>query len=383
MVQLANVSKLLYCSTEKESFLLNLTLDDEDRAKLREGRRTVRQHLRDAFAKGSRQYFGVVIAPRFFTQGSFAYKTINEPAWVPPQQMDMDDGCYLPMSFVKGSQPSQAASLFFEFVDVALASLAAEQGWRLVEKPTCSRLVIGVDAHIDVPLYAIPDREFLTLDEAIQKRADSLNREEAKIDRWDQLPSDCVLLAHREEDWKVSDPRKIHNWFVDAVDVYGEKLRRMSRYLKAWRDHHRPHLDSVSSILLMACAFKVFEEIGRRDIPDREDAALLRVLDRLPDLLAGPVSNPADKAENLDARLGDEERKVAISMARDFRDHLRLAVEHCMDRDVAVSEMRAVLGVRVPDRPDLISLTESARAQVRSHAPRIVAAPTVGRSTSG
>ncbi|WP_327211829.1 MULTISPECIES: cyclic GMP-AMP synthase DncV-like nucleotidyltransferase [Pseudomonas syringae group] len=37
-------------------------------------------------------YEGAVPKPRFFTQGSWAYKTLNSPAHMPPQQSDVDDG---------------------------------------------------------------------------------------------------------------------------------------------------------------------------------------------------------------------------------------------------------------------------------------------------
>src|SRR5260370_13448828 len=112
-------------------------------------------------------------------------------------------------------------------------------------------------------------------------------------DRWDTLPSDCVLLAHREDDWISSDPRKIHDWFIDAIHIYGSVLRRVCRYLKAWRDHNQPHLDDVSSILLMVCASQAYEHLGRPNVPSRDDLALLRVAARLPRLLAGSVYNPA------------------------------------------------------------------------------------------
>lgn len=272
---MANVSKLLHTTTDPETFLENLTLDASDSEKLRVARRDIRAFLKEWFATQSRQRLGVVIEPRFFTQGSVSYKTINNPIYVPKQQMDMDDGCYLPLNFVRGAQPSDAASLFFNFVDEALRQLAKEKGWRFVEKPTCCRLVIADDAHVDVPLYAIPDREFQSLEKATHARADTVFREMAADTalRWEDLPPDTVLLAHRENDWIASDPRKIRRWFLDAVEVHGEILRRVCRYLKGWRDYNHPTLDGVSSIILMACAFEVFEEVGARDMPSREDLA--------------------------------------------------------------------------------------------------------------
>jgi hypothetical protein len=154
---MANVSKLLHASGEAECFLKQLNLTNTDRATLMEARTKVRQCLRNAFAVVTKAELGVSVRPRFFTQGSFAYRTINDPCWTPPQQVDLDDGAYLPMTFVHGVQrPSVAAAAFFKVVDAALEKLATEESWKFVRKPTCARLVISSNAHIDVPLYAIP-----------------------------------------------------------------------------------------------------------------------------------------------------------------------------------------------------------------------------------
>lgn len=381
---MANVSGLLYRRGETPSFLDNLQITEDCHAELREARTKIRQCLRGEFGTASKAGVGFTVRPRFFTQGSFAYRTINDPAWTPPQQMDLDDGTYLPMTFVHGAKPSVAAAAFFKIVDRALQALAKSEGWTFVEKPTCARLVISDYAHIDVPLYAIPDAQFMllekaakakTLDGAFDARADS-------IDRWDALPSDSVLLAHREEDWVASDPRQINDWFIGAVDVYGERLRRVCRYLKAWRDHHQPNLDRVSSILLMVCAWRAFDDFGRPNVPERDDAALLLVARRLPILLAGPVENPTDPDEKIDARLGDAERRVAITMAEGLASELGEIVEKCFDPSDAVRRLQALFGDRIPNRPSLVDVTKAAHAEVRSHDRKISAAPVVGKSTS-
>ncbi|AMS45201.1 CBASS cGAMP synthase [Aminobacter aminovorans] len=383
---MANVSKLLYSSTASAPhFLANIKAEDDD---LRLARQLIRDHLRAAFDKGGVAAFGLAIRPRFFTQGSHAYKTLNDPAWTPPQQKDLDDGCYLPMSFVKGlgpvgrSKPSVAADAFFKFVDKALIELAAQhEGWRFVKKPTCARLIISKSAHVDVPLYAIPDAEFAQLQERVNKHV-LASKDAKRPDRWDALPEDAVLLAHREEDWIVSDPRKIHTWFLEAVDTYGEALRRVCRYLKAWRDHHQPHLDGVSSILLMACAFMAFEEKTRQLLPNREDEILLLVVKKLPTLLNQDIPNPAVSSENLN-RMAAEQRKLAVSKAEEFRTRLSRAVTTSTVAKDAVANMMSIFGERLPDRPDLVTIAETATVTVLSQPRKEVAAPVVGRSTSG
>ncbi|MDO8396533.1 MAG: CBASS cGAMP synthase [Bradyrhizobium sp.] len=381
---MANVAKLLHSNGDAPSFLKNLQLDDNGHSELKAARAKVRRCLRAEFAKASKAEFGVTVQPRFFTQGSYAYKTINEPAWTPPQQKDLDDGAYLPMTFVQGAKPSVAAAAFFTVVDRALQELAKTEGWKFVRKPTCARLIISNDAHIDVPLYAIPDAQFMLLEKALQARTfdGALDARADSIDRWDALPSDCVLLAHREEGWKASDPRKIHDWFVDAVELYGERLRRVCRYLKAWRDHNRPHLDGVSSILLMVCAWEAFEDLGRPNVPDRDDKALLSVAERLPRLLAGPVCSPTDPDEKICARLDDDDRRVAVQMAGQLQATLTEIVEKCFDPNEAVRQLNGLFGDRIPDRIDLVDVTKAAHAEVRSHPVRIAAAPEVGKSVS-
>jgi hypothetical protein len=381
---MANVAKLLHSYGEAPSFLKNLQLTDDDHSELKAARAKIRRCLRSEFAKTSKAELNVAVQPRFFTQGSYAYKTINEPAWTPPQQMDLDDGAYLPMTFVQGVRPTLAAAAFFTVVDRALQELAKAEGWKFVKKPTCARLIISKDAHIDVPLYAIPDVEFVLLEKAAQARTfdGAFDARADAIDRWDALPPDCVLLAHREEGWKASDPRKIHDWFVNAVVVYGERLRRVCRYLKAWRDHNRPDLDGVSSILLMVCAWEAFEDLGRPNVPERDDQALLRVAERLPRLLAGPVCNPTDRDEKICARLDDADRRVAIKMADEFQATLTVIVEKCFDPKEAVRQLNSLFGDRIPDRFDLVDVTKAAHAEVRSHPVRIVAASEVGKSVS-
>jgi hypothetical protein len=381
---MANVAKLLHSTGDAPSFLKNLQLNDDDHSELRAARTKVRRCLRIEFAKASEAEIGTVVQPRFFTQGSYAYKTINEPAWTPPQQKDLDDGAYLPLTFVQGAKPSIAAAAFFAVVDRALQELAKTEGWKFVRKPTCARLIISGDTHIDVPLYAIPDSQFVLLEKAAQTRTLDLafDVKADSIDRWDALPSNCVLLAHREEGWKSSDPRKIHDWFVEAVELYGERLRRVCRYLKAWRDHNRPHLDGVSSILLMVCAWEAFEDLGRPNVPDRDDKALLKVAERLPRLLTGPVCNPTDPAEKICARLDEDDRRVAIQMAEQLKATLTEVVEKCFNPHEAVQQLNRLFGDRIPDRIDLVDVTRSAHAEVRSHPVRITAAPIVGKSVS-
>jgi hypothetical protein len=379
---LANVSKLLYSTIADECFLDNIEPDD---TLLKRSRTKIRARLKEAFAASSKSLFGSLIRPRFFTQGSCAYRTLNDPAWPPQQQKDLDDGCYLAMSFLKGQRPSTAAESFFKFVDGVLVQLAREESWEHVRKPTCSRVIISRDSHIDIPLYAIPDSEFMLLEDRATAAVLKSGAEfaETKLDIWGALPSDAVLLAHRDEDWVESDPRKIHDWFVRAIEIYGERLRRDCRYLKAWRDHH--HLDDhhLTSILLMAVVWNAYEAIRRPSLQNREDERFLQVVERLPGLLGKAVANPASVEEDLN-RMSAAERKHVVAAAESLACSIRDAVRTCNDRPQAVQLMQTILGTRIPDRTDLVTVgPAAAEAAVMSQPRAPVPQPIVGRSRSG
>ncbi len=356
-----NMSSLFYNGTDDECLLNNLELSTHKKQILNDAKNLVRQTLRNNLPKVLAKIAGedAVAQPRFFTQGSWAYKTINSPAQH-PQQADLDDGTYLPLSFVSEiRKPSYASKIYFDAVESVLAPLANERGWRLItDKPTCTRLEISVDSHIDIPLYAIPDNEYATLTEA---RADSVITkvacDAAKPDVWAALPSDEVLLAHRDENWKVSDPRVIKDWFTQQVKGKGEQLRRIVRYLKAFRDKQWP-TGGPSSILLMTAAEPLFQKHDGRD-----DLALLNVLQKLPERLRNGVNNPTDHSECLTDRLSRKEIEHAAlkyeELSKDLADCL-----HNSDRDQACTRMRETFGPRFPNAPGRIVIVQEDMSHV-------------------
>lgn len=378
-----NLSPLFFTSTSDESCMhTGLDLPPGERASIAGTRTAIRECLRTGIPRvlKAHGFTAAVPQPRFFTQGSWAYKTLNAPAQH-PQQSDVDDGCYLPLGFVSQTRrPSVAAAVFFAAAEEALAPLVEAMNWKLVtDKPTCVRVVISSRAHIDVPLYAIPDVEFVSLTEASMKRYGygTLMEALAKAERdaWTALPRDKVLLAHRERDWMSSDPRPVKEWFLTEVDAKGEQLRRIVRYLKAFRDWKWVS-GGPTSILLMAAAVPLFEKRDRRD-----DLALLDVVAGLPACLRAGVSNPVDASESLTERLGKAGVEEAAKAFEAFEVVLRDATDSGSAAQACLS-MRGEFGPRFPNEPD--------RVKVVSVAATIAAAPAsvgpselVGRTAAG
>lgn len=202
--------------------------------------------------------------------------------------MDMDDGVYLPLEEMQ-EQPVISKEVFFAIVDQALKKLADGEGWKFKEKPYCARLEVSDRFHLDFPLYAVPYDRY---SELLAKCAFEDFRSEERDDRR-RLPDGCVHMAARNSPhWIKSDPLLVINWFEGATCTQGEILRRVCRYLKAWRDYHF-HSGGPSSITLMACAEETMKNRGFTD----DSAALLACAKALASQLERGVKSPIDDTE--------------------------------------------------------------------------------------
>src|SRR3546814_19200383 len=109
---------------------------------------------------------------KFMTQGSFAYKTINDPPQS-RQEIDLDDGMYVPVEFLDSGEPALVAKLLFDFVVETLKPLALTEGWTGVErKPNCVRVKLWPGAHLDIPIYSVPRERFSQIKEPATARSE-------------------------------------------------------------------------------------------------------------------------------------------------------------------------------------------------------------------
>lgn len=140
-----NISPLFHTEAGESSLLQNLNLKSVQENFISTAKTVIRECLRSGIPVELKKagYLGKVPEPRFFTQGSWAYKTLNAPAHL-PQQADIDDGAYMPLSFVSQTKrPSTASSIFFTAAEAALRPLVIEKGWKLAtDKPTLSLIHI-------------------------------------------------------------------------------------------------------------------------------------------------------------------------------------------------------------------------------------------------
>ena len=380
----------LFHGTNTDCYEERISLSTTDREQLTSARTTIRGHVRSQIARRL-QAAGVdkaeAIAPKFITQGSFAYGTVNAPAYPPRQQADLDDGLYLPWSFCEDTgSPNLVSDLLIDTVEAILTDLAKRRGWTVdTSNANCTRLIIAHDKHVDMPIYSIPDDEFLKIAQArfiLAKAAVSFGEFYAGSefdDTWDAMPT-RVWMAHKVKGWIDSDPRPIRDWVEMQVHLKSEQLRRLMRYVKAWRDHQNWPKSDPKSILLMALVDATLD----RKIDGRDDLALIQVCSRVPKLLRGSVEIPAIPGEDLTKRLDEDGLRAALTQRiRDLHDLLSACVNGRHTREEACRLLQGSFGHRFPNRPDRIRI-EIPEAPVRARAPRVPAAiPFVGRQHSG
>lgn len=363
-----DASKLLYAHSENDRFIHQLEIEDDERATLLQTRKQARSAIRKAFneakaileedfknqsrAKGINAGFREV-SPAFWPQGSFSYGTLNNPALSPPQQLDIDDGVYLPMELFE-DEPIYSKEIFFQIVDTALKQLVAQnQGWKFDEsKPTCARIIVSSRIHLDFPLYAVPLERFqeirvAALSKSLTTMDSAFAEESIKLD-----PKEVYLARRDKKHWIESDPKKIKDWFDLEEEVHGDRLVRVCRYLKAWRDFTW-ETGGPTSITLMACAASVFDESNGFN---RDCEALFAVAEKLPELFAGEVKNPAEPEETLYPReLTQEVIADIVNKAKTFRDTLTKALIHAENSQEVVNLFINSLGKRIPNNSSYVA----------------------------
>ncbi|KAK0331270.1 hypothetical protein LTR94_029587, partial [Friedmanniomyces endolithicus] len=155
-----NAHRLLHQAANQPCLRCELVITDAQKHKLQTAQKLVRNALRAGLrvagayltqdevplvkAHGVPDPAALSFTPKFRTQGSWAYGTLNQPAKA-CQQLDLDDGMYVPMSIV-GLNPAVASNTLFAIVERILGALCDAQGWTLdTSKSICVRVVIDAE----------------------------------------------------------------------------------------------------------------------------------------------------------------------------------------------------------------------------------------------
>lgn len=387
-----NLSGLFYSVVDVARFDDEIIPTAAQQATLENAKNDIRDHLRPRIRAATVTMLGMdsAVDPRFRSQGSQRYKTCLQPVHLPPQEMDWDFGVYLPVTVWEENGPPHAmAKLYFDLVEGLLRDLCQQRGWSLISgKDSCVRIQVAKWAHIDIPLYAASEQEFTKIHERAMLKAASAHRTaDAAMDaaalagelveqEWDEL--EHVVMATRSGEWKASDPEVVTRWLLDRIEEHGAQLRRVCRYVKAWRDLHWKTGGPTSVSMMIAVAQEFVPYSGR------DDKALEHAARTLAQKLSGPIREFSINQGREDFNRLDQNGRIEASMkASQFAQQLQNARQHRVGQEAqAIAFVTLQLGNRVPARVELVR-PDQADDSIRSTPARQVAAPLVPTTKAG
>lgn len=194
------------------NFNNKITLSGSKRDNLIRGRNGLRTRIKNKFTEKDR------LQPKFYMQGSFAMKTTVNP--IGDKEYDVDDGVYIQGYSDKDISEWPSTTTVHTWVKDAVQGYTSTNP---IDKNTCVRVVFAENYHVDLPIY-------------ISK-------------------NENIYLAHKENDWSISDPKEFTDWFIDKVKIYGEQVRSDVKYLKAWKDYKNIPLKGLEITILVADNF--------------------------------------------------------------------------------------------------------------------------------
>lgn len=362
----------LFAEKISHAFGHQLKPTDEQRAHLVSCKNKIRDHLRKGIETATVSQLGMDrrVTPRFRTQGSWSYGTCVQPAQHPPQEMDWDFGVYLPVTVWEDNGPPHVmAKLYFQLVEQLLQGLCAQENWSLISgKDTCIRVKIATWAHIDLPLYAAPESQFVQIvEKALALTAQGITMDsidlsesfaggELQRQAWEDM--DSIMLATRSGEWKESDPEAVTRWLKDRIAEHDDQLARVWRYLKAWRDFHWKD-GGPSSVCLMIAIAQNFQRQ-----PGRDDLAIEKAAEHLATALRFEIREAAIDGRSEDFnRLDPVAREVAAQKAMELQNSIFQArTWHFGFKSNAINALRQVFGQRIPDDQNLIEQDTGADA---------------------
>lgn len=274
------------------------------------GNKAVLRMTREAIRERIRRYFRNTLQvkmPMFRGQGAYALDTMVNPI---DGEYDIDDGVYLQHldHLYDGNWPA-ADSVHRWLVN-------AVDGYCSVKtegKRACVRVRYQSLCRVDIAVYG-------------------------------QLNGRLRLAVKGEPKWRRSEPLSLSLWFGSHISRYGEQLRRIVCYLKAWADFQTRRWGNMPGGLILTVL-----AVHHYQSHEKDDVALAYTLRAISNAVSPHFSipNPVDLGEELSARLTNVQKT-------NFKDAVKEAAEDAiaavslLDSKKASTIWRKVLGDRFP-----------------------------------
>lgn len=278
---------------------------------LRRGRDALRKKIKEWFRDNKKD------EPRFCWQGSFAMKTTVNP--IGDGEYDLDDGVYLQEFFDKDMSTWPATSTVHSWIKSAVKGHTQSDP---IDKDTCVRVVYASGYHIDYPIYI--------------------------------KYNNVAYLAHKSKGWTISDPKAFKEWFVYNVKEEGEQLRRLVKYLKAWKDFKDISLKGIEITILATENFSAYE--------GRDEKSLYETVQNILATLKNDFVciKPVAPGEDLFEETSKTKKDNIINGLKVLKNKLELAINESNPK-VASQYLKEIFGDRFPEGKSIEKSEDFAR----------------------
>lgn len=256
-----------------------ITLSDSKHDNLVTSRDTLKDLIKKWFDENHPE-----CTPRFKVQGSFAMKTTLMQ--LDDEEYDIDLGVYLTGFEDKNVDEYPSPQTVHTWINEATKDATKENN---VNKMTCVRVIYQKKYHVDLPSYI-----------------------EGK--------SDNIYLAHTRDGWVPSDPIEFTNWFLDNVNNSGEQIRRIVKYIKAWKDYRKMPIASIAVTILTCNNFVKYI--------NEDYKALYDTLKNINNSLNYSFSckKPVNPYEDIFEDYYDTRKQTIIDGLKDFEERMRIII---------------------------------------------------------
>lgn len=283
-----------------EKFNEKITLTKSKSDSLKTSRDALRSDVKNWFSDKNKKQ------PKFCWQGSFAMKTVVNP--LDGKEYDLDDGVYIQDYENMEMDEWISPSTVHKWVKDAVYERNQQD---VIDKDTCVRVPYAAGYHIDLPIYICKD--------------------------------DVAYLAHKNKGWSESDPKAFKDWFVGKVnsEAYGEQLRSIVKYLKAWRDYKGIPLKGIEITILATNSFDKYDE--------RDDKSLRNTVTDIIDVLEKDFKcvKPVIPEEDLFDDASETKKNSILSGLKTLKTNLDKAIDES-DEKKASEYVRKSFGDRFP-----------------------------------
>ncbi len=242
-----------------------------DRIVLTAHRKTALGTARNVVRECIRRYFRDTLkvqVPEFRSQGAYAADTTVDRI---EGRYHIEDGVYIQHLDMQDSSNWPAAAAVHQWLMNAIEDHPMEKS---MDKATCVRARYGGRYCVDLHCYAV-------------------------------LNGQCRQAVRGKTNWPAGNPIAFTEWFKSYVNLHGEQLRRVVRYLKAWADFQSRSRGKMpgGSILSVLAAYNFNSH-------KRDDLAFAKTLEAISNNVRAIVyvPNPVNITDELSARLTETQK---------------------------------------------------------------------------